>query len=69
MMLIALYLAIMFVISGTIFLRANKDTGFYGHVFHWWISPLIILAGIVFIEKGRKKQYFQRVRSNLFIKK
>ncbi len=63
------YFIVMFAISGIVYLRANKDEGFYANVFNWWISPFVIIAGLVFIDKGNKKQYFQRVKSNLLIKK
>lgn len=63
-----LYLSVIFVIAGMIYLRAKKEEGFYGHIFNWYISPLVIIAGLIFIDRGRKRQYFKRVKSNLFIK-
>jgi hypothetical protein len=67
-LIILFYFALMVVISGLIFLKAGRDRGFYGHVFQWVISPLVILAGLVFIDRRNKKRYFYKVRSNLLIK-
>jgi hypothetical protein len=63
------YLLVIFAVSGVIFLKANKEIGFYDHLFNWWISPFILIAGLVFIDKSYKKQYFRKVKSNLLIKK
>lgn len=65
-----IYLLVIFVIAGFIYLKVDRDDiSFYGHIFQWWISPVIIIAGIIFIDKQAKRYYFKRMKSNLFINK
>jgi hypothetical protein len=49
-------------------LKANREDLAYRQVFLWLISPGTAIAGLVFLDKGRKKRYFQRMNSHLFIK-
>jgi hypothetical protein len=67
----SIFLWISLSIVGGLFtvLRAHKEERAYSQVFNWLISPLIIFLGLVFIDRSRKKDYFKRVKSNLFIEK
>jgi hypothetical protein len=65
--LLFLWISITLIIAGITVLRAKREVNFYEHLFHWYISPLVIFAGLVFIDRDRKKQYFRRLKSNLFI--
>lgn len=63
-----LWISISVVIGLFTVLKAKREVNAYQHIFQWLLSPVIIIAGLVFIDKERKKQYFRRVRINLFIK-
>jgi cell shape-determining protein MreC len=57
------------VVLGLFFvLKAKREANPYEQVFLWLISPFTLLAGLVFIGRDRKKHYFERIRSHLFIK-
>jgi hypothetical protein len=49
-------------------LKAQREDLAYRQIFLWLISPLVITAGLIFVEKSRKRHYFRRVKSNLLIK-
>jgi hypothetical protein len=73
-MTLALQISIFFCIALSIAiglftaLRAGREDLAYRQVFLWLISPIVIVAGIVFVDRGKKKHYFRRVKSNLLIK-
>jgi hypothetical protein len=64
------YFAIIMAIAGLIYLKADRDDiSFYGHLIQWFISPLLICAGLIFLDNSRKGRYFKSISKNLFIKK
>lgn len=50
-------------------LKEEREDLAYRQIFIWFLSPIIAFAGLVFIDKGRKKYYFIRLKNDLFIKK
>ena len=49
-------------------LKAQREDLAYRQIFLWLVSPLMVMAGLIFIDKSRKKHYFRRIKSNLLIK-
>jgi hypothetical protein len=66
--LIFLWISITLVVAGFTVLRSKREVNFYRHLFNWYMVPLVIIAGLIFIDRSRKKRYFQKVSSNLFLK-
>lgn len=49
-------------------LNASRETNAYRQVFLWMLAPFFTFAGLIFIDKGNKKDYFRRVFNDLFVK-
>jgi len=49
-------------------LTARKETNAYRQIFIWFVAPFITFAGLIFIDKGNKKDYFKRIFNDLFMK-
>ncbi|MFA6573721.1 MAG: hypothetical protein WCT13_06190 [Patescibacteria group bacterium] len=67
-LIIFLWIALSIVLGLLSALRAEREDLAYRQVFLWLISPGVALAGLIFLDKGRKKRYFSRMNSHLFIK-
>jgi hypothetical protein len=66
--LIFLWVSLSVVCSLSTIINANREVNTIQHIFHWLISPIIGLLGLIFIDKGRKKYFFEKMNHNLFIK-
>jgi hypothetical protein len=67
-MVVILYFALMLIVSGWVFLKFSyRSEGFYSHYFRWLVSPLFVLAGLIFIGSGHKRSYFYRLLRGLMI--
>jgi hypothetical protein len=65
---IFLWVALSIVLGLFSALHANREDRAYRQVFIWFMSPFISFVGLIFLEKSRKKSYFNRLKSDLFIK-
>lgn len=66
--LIFLYISIIFAVALYTLLIAKREVNPLRHLFNWYISPLIVIAGLIFIVPGRKRKFFRKVKSDLLIR-
>lgn len=65
---IIFWFLISMVIALLIVLDRQREDLAYRQVFLWFISPLTIIAGLVFLDRRSKKMYYDRMKRHLFIK-
>lgn len=65
--LIFLWLALAVIISLFIVLKREKEDSAYAMIFMWLFSPFLLIAGLLFVKPNRKKLYFQKLKTILFL--
>jgi hypothetical protein len=64
-LVVFLFVAISIVMGLLTSLKADREDLAYRQVFNWLISPVIVILGLIFVE--RKRPYFHRLKRQLFI--
>jgi hypothetical protein len=62
-----LWFAIAFVGGLTVVLKHGIEEKAYAMIFVWFISPFMLIGGLLFVKPSRKKLYFQKLKTILFI--
>jgi len=56
------------IVAGLYTVLLNDRLNPYVQVIMWFFSPVLLINGVIFVKKERKKLYFQKLKTQLLTK-